>query len=170
MNRQSWIVGEAAQAHWVQGCAPQVAAEPLQNEHLATALPTGNVSNPAIWKRFKLEGTRAQSQCLGTQLSAPFFFQAACTEQKTLTCILTHRKTAWECTEEWRKTTPVLADRYYQPMPEDKDTRQCGTHFCYGWFFEGNSVYSQNTESDIWGENICEPKQQRFTSDILIYW
>lgn len=121
-NRQSWILGEAAQAHWVQGCAPEVAAEPLQNERLATALPTGNVSNPAIWKRFKLEGTSAQSQCLGTQLSVPFFFQAPCTEQKTLTCILKHRKTAWECTEEWRKTTPVLADLYYQPTPEDKDT------------------------------------------------
>lgn len=74
---EPWMPGEAA-AHWAQGWAPNVAAEPLQNEPLAGALPTGNVSSPAMWNRFQLEGTRAQSQCLETQLSVLYFFLVAC--------------------------------------------------------------------------------------------
>lgn len=74
---EAWMPGEAA-AHWAQGWGPNVAAEPLQNEPLAGALPTGNVSSPAMWNRFQLEGTRAQSQCLETQLSVLCFFLVAC--------------------------------------------------------------------------------------------
>lgn len=105
---ESWILGEAAEAHWAQGWASHVAAEPLQNELLARALPTGNVSSLAMWNRFQLEGTRAQSRCLETQLSVPFFFQVASTVEKTLTCILCHRTIAGECTEDLNKTTVLF--------------------------------------------------------------
>lgn len=105
---ESWMLGKAAEAHWAQGWASHVAAEPLQNELLARALPTGNVSSLAMWNRFQLEGTRAQSRCLGTQLSVPFFFQVASTVEKTLTCILCHNMTAGECTEDLNKTTMLF--------------------------------------------------------------
>ncbi len=104
---EPWMPGEAAAAHWAQGWAPNVAAEPLQNEPLAGALPTGNVSSPAMWNRFQLEGTRAQSQCLEIQLSVLCFFLVACAVLKTLTHILTHH-TVTECTKDLIKTTMLL--------------------------------------------------------------
>lgn len=83
-SRCSWKAGEAK--------AGTIAAQALQDEP-AAVLPTGNVSKPSMWKPFQLEGTGAQNQRLEAQLRRACFFLAACTQQKTLTCIFTHPST-----------------------------------------------------------------------------
>lgn len=163
-----WMLGEAAAAHGAQRRAPSVAAEPLQYEPLAEALPTGNVSSPAMWNRFWLNGATAQSQCLETQLSVLCFFLLACAVKKTLTHIFNLHTTVTECTE--LKTTvffdsPSSSRLFLLPQKYDSSG---GPWWSAGWYatilpqiiFRGNSVrcaeapgHRGHKEECLWGDS-----------------
>lgn len=93
-------------AHWAQGWVPNVAAEPLQNEPLAEVLPTGNVSRPAMWNPFQLEGTGEQSHCLETQLSVLGLFFPSGPHSVEDTNL--HHTTPRECARRSKKDHHVL--------------------------------------------------------------
>lgn len=83
-----------------------VAAEPLHNEPLAQSLPTGNVSRPAMWNPFLLEGTKEQSHCLETQLSVPELFFSGGPQSVEDTNL--HHTTPRKCTRSSKKDHHVL--------------------------------------------------------------
>lgn len=158
---EPWMPGQASAAHWVQGWALNVAAEPLQNEPLAGVLPRGNVSSPAMWNRFQLGATRAQSQCLETQLSVLCFFLVAWANVedtdphfKPPLCNRMYRRSIKDHPALVTLPSSILIPdaRGLRDLPWF-DHAVCKQHFCQRLFFKGNSAWCAKA-SGYWGYTI----------------